>query len=81
MAQYKSELVVELVMIKSPVAVTISASRILSTPKPLPGAKGPWPPPIDQPMTPTVEAQPEDMNLLLSAAALCASLNTIPAPN
>ena len=49
---------------------TISTSRILSTPRPFSGAKGPWPPPMDHPITPTVDAHPDDINLPLSAAAL-----------
>ena len=66
--QNRSELFTELAVIRVPFAITMSTSRILSTPRPLDGAKGPWPPPVDHPMMPTVFDHPEAINLLLLAA-------------
>lgn len=48
----------------SPLAFTISISKILSTPNPYEDANGPCPPPIDQPIIPTVKAHPDDTNRL-----------------
>lgn len=80
-AQYRSELLTLLAVRILALAVTISTSRMLSTPRPYAGAMGPCPPPIDQPMMPTVEAQPDEITLFCLAAELWASLNTIPGPS
>lgn len=63
-AQKRSEFVPEFTVINSPSAFTNSTSKILSTPKPYPGENGPWPPPIDHPIIPTVGEKPDAMSLL-----------------
>jgi hypothetical protein len=67
-AQKRSLFYSEFTFVKIPSAKIISASKILSDPKPNYGAKGPCPPPKDHPTIPTVIAHPDAIALFIYPA-------------
>ena len=63
-----------------PLASTTSAATMLSVPSPAEGPKGPCPPPVLQPVMPTVMAHPDATWRPRSLVRSCSSENTWPVP-